>query len=178
MTHSTKWSLTNCVCCWRHQSEIKNSNNFADQLSLVDIHAADIILDISQCRFAAVVWVASTKDLKVELQLTGIKVVTVKRNYCLIALSSLLKNTVIPTEVKATPIMLLKPHRQLLALCTSQSFYTRVYNWTKTLTYELSVYKCWNSAHNYAKANKLTLHYLLCCEISNTVNVLLRKKKK
>ena len=32
----------------------------------------------------------------------------------------------IPTEAKAAPIIPLKPRRQLLALCTSQSFDTRV----------------------------------------------------
>ena len=32
----------------------------------------------------------------------------------------------IPTGVKAAPIILLKPRQQLLTLCTSQSFDTRV----------------------------------------------------
>ena len=65
----------------------------------------------------------------------------------------------IPTEVKATPIILLKLRRQLLALCISQSFDTRV-------TEQKHIpYNCWNRAHNYANTNKLTFHYLLCCEI-------------
>ena len=41
----------------------------------------------------------------------------------------------IPTEVKATPIILLRPRRQLLALCISQSFDTKVTE-QKTLTYQ------------------------------------------
>ena len=47
-------------------------------------------------------------------------------------------------------------------------------NWKKTLTY---VYNCWNRAHNYASSNNLTFHYLLYCEIRNTVNVFSREKK-
>ena len=44
----------------------------------------------------------------------------------LIVLKKHATNTLIPKEVKATPIILLKPRRQLLPLCTSQSFDTRV----------------------------------------------------
>ena len=44
----------------------------------------------------------------------------------LIVLEKHATNSMIPTEVKVTPIILLKPRRQLLAFCTSQSFDTRV----------------------------------------------------
>ena len=43
----------------------------------------------------------------------------------------------IPTEVKAAPIILLKPCQQLLVLCNSQSFDMRVNEQKHLLTYSM-----------------------------------------